>query len=148
MAHVICLVVKIQLYFLAGFVDRYFLETMMFPFRHKYWGHFWCLSLQASCVEYIILESDNLSSLFPNANLSLAGFDLNSRYLFAIITALTVLPTVWLKDLSILSYFSGRYFFLHIVVFEVYHVLVMNFTSLLAMHLAVSNRYKYSEILL
>uniref|UniRef100_A0A5B7APE1 Putative vacuolar amino acid transporter 1 n=1 Tax=Davidia involucrata TaxID=16924 RepID=A0A5B7APE1_DAVIN len=65
------------------------------------------MELYASCVEYIILESDNLSSLFPNAHLSLGGFELHSQRLFALMTTLAVLPTVWLRDLSVLSYISA-----------------------------------------
>ncbi|XP_021296245.1 vacuolar amino acid transporter 1-like [Herrania umbratica] len=63
--------------------------------------------LYACCVEYIILEGDNLSSLFPNAHISLGGFELNSQRLFALMTTLAVLPTVWLRDLSVLSYISA-----------------------------------------
>ncbi|KAH1230368.1 Amino acid transporter AVT1C [Glycine max] len=63
--------------------------------------------MQACCIEYIILEGDNLSSLFPSAHLNLGGIELNSRTLFAVITTLAVLPTVWLRDLSILSYISA-----------------------------------------
>uniref|UniRef100_A0A7N0REG9 Amino acid transporter transmembrane domain-containing protein n=1 Tax=Kalanchoe fedtschenkoi TaxID=63787 RepID=A0A7N0REG9_KALFE len=65
------------------------------------------VELYASCVEYIILESDNLSSLFPNAHLSLGGLELSSHRLFALISTLAVLPTVWLRDLSVLSYLSA-----------------------------------------
>ncbi|KAH1191462.1 Amino acid transporter AVT1C [Glycine max] len=61
----------------------------------------------ACCIEYIILEGDNLSSLFPSAHLNLGGIELNSHTLFAVITTLAVLPTVWLRDLSILSYISA-----------------------------------------
>ncbi|KAL3649716.1 Amino acid transporter avt1c [Castilleja foliolosa] len=64
------------------------------------------VELYACCVEYIILESDNLSSLFPNAHLNLGAFYLNSPHLFALITTIAVLPTVWLRDLSVLSYIS------------------------------------------
>ncbi|KAK3033930.1 hypothetical protein RJ639_032362 [Escallonia herrerae] len=64
-------------------------------------------AISACCVEYIILESDNLSSLFPNAHLNLFGLDLNAHYLFALMTTLAVLPTVWLRDLSVLSYISA-----------------------------------------
>lgn len=64
--------------------------------------------MQACCIEYIILEGDNLSSLFPSAHLSLGGIELNSHTLFAVVTALAVLPTVWLRDLSVLSYISGK----------------------------------------
>ncbi|KAL1368393.1 amino acid transporter AVT1C-like [Arachis stenosperma] len=63
--------------------------------------------LYACCIEYIILESDNLSSLFPNAHLSLGGLELNPHVLFAILTTLAILPTVYLRDLRILSYLSA-----------------------------------------
>ncbi|KAH6760398.1 Transmembrane amino acid transporter family protein [Perilla frutescens var. frutescens] len=65
------------------------------------------VELYACCVEYIILESDNLSSLFPNAHLNFGAFDLNAHQVFALATTLAVLPTVWLRDLSILSYISA-----------------------------------------
>ncbi|KAI7725011.1 hypothetical protein M8C21_026380, partial [Ambrosia artemisiifolia] len=65
------------------------------------------VELYASCVELIILESDNLSSLFPYAHLTLGGYQLSSHYLFAILITLIVLPTVWLRDLSVLSYISA-----------------------------------------
>lgn len=64
------------------------------------------VELYACCVEYIILESDNLSSLFPNAHLTLLGYELGSHHLFALAATLAVLPTCWLRDLSILSYIS------------------------------------------
>lgn len=63
--------------------------------------------LQASCVEYIIMMSDNLASLFPDTYISLAGIHLESHQVFAITSTLIVLPTVWLKNLSLLSYLSG-----------------------------------------
>jgi len=74
--------------------------------------------MQACCIEYIIMESDNLSSLFPNAHLSLGGFELNAHILFAILSTLAILPTVWLRDLRILSYISGKNasFFLQVYV--------------------------------
>ncbi|CAL0328474.1 unnamed protein product [Lupinus luteus] len=63
--------------------------------------------ISVSCIDYLILESDNLSSLFPNAHLSLGGIELNSHTLCAIFATLLVLPTVWLRDLRILSYISA-----------------------------------------
>ncbi|CAN1238213.1 Amino acid transporter AVT1C, partial [Linum grandiflorum] len=65
------------------------------------------VELYACCVEYIILESDNLSSLFPNAHFNLFGIYLDAHHLFAFATTISVLPTVYLRDLRILSYISA-----------------------------------------
>uniref|UniRef100_A0A0D9W2K8 Amino acid transporter transmembrane domain-containing protein n=1 Tax=Leersia perrieri TaxID=77586 RepID=A0A0D9W2K8_9ORYZ len=65
------------------------------------------MELYACCIEYLILESDNLSKLFPNAHLTIGTFTLNSHALFAILTTLIVMPTTWLRDLSCLSFISA-----------------------------------------
>lgn len=64
-------------------------------------------NLQASCVEYVIMMSDNLSTLFPNMYMDFAGIHLDCHQIFSITATLIVLPTVWLRDLSLLSYLSG-----------------------------------------
>ncbi|EOA32977.1 hypothetical protein CARUB_v10016307mg [Capsella rubella] len=54
-----------------------------------------------------IMMSDNLSRLFPNISLNIVGVPLDASQIFAISATLVVLPTVWLKDLSLLSYLSA-----------------------------------------
>jgi vesicular inhibitory amino acid transporter len=39
----------------------------------------------------------------------MAGFNISSTTVFAVLTAIFVLPTVWLRDLSLLSYVSGSF---------------------------------------
>ncbi|XP_062202039.1 amino acid transporter AVT1C-like [Phragmites australis] len=65
------------------------------------------MELYASCVEYITLLGDSLSSVFPSAHLAFTGIYLNAHNLFAITMALAILPSVWLRNLSLLSYLSA-----------------------------------------
>ncbi|THG19947.1 hypothetical protein TEA_021568 [Camellia sinensis var. sinensis] len=62
--------------------------------------------LASSCVEYLIMMSDNLSALFSNAQINFNGIHLDSYQMCTIISTLFILPTVWLRNLSLLSYIS------------------------------------------
>ncbi|KAL2502837.1 Transmembrane amino acid transporter family protein [Forsythia ovata] len=64
------------------------------------------VELYSSCVEYLIMMSDNLSAFFPNAHMEIAGIHLDSYQLCAITSTLVILPTVWLRNLNLLSYVS------------------------------------------
>ncbi|KAL3536417.1 hypothetical protein ACH5RR_004878 [Cinchona calisaya] len=64
------------------------------------------MELYSSCVEFLIMMSDNMASMFPHAHLYFSGIHLDSYQLCAIISTLVILPTVWLRNLSSLSYIS------------------------------------------
>ncbi|KAI5682453.1 hypothetical protein M9H77_03681 [Catharanthus roseus] len=85
------------------------------------------MELYSSCVEFLIMMSDNLSSMFPNAQVEFAGVHLDSYQICAIISTLVILPTVWLRNLSLLSYVSvGGVIMLVVVVFCMLWVGVVN----------------------
>ncbi|CAN6588650.1 unnamed protein product [Malus baccata var. baccata] len=58
-------------------------------------------------IGFLILEGDNLHNLFPGVELDVAGLRIGGEQCFIIVVALIILPTVWLDNLSLLSYVSA-----------------------------------------
>ncbi|GMJ09302.1 hypothetical protein like AT3G28960 [Hibiscus trionum] len=56
---------------------------------------------------FLILEGDNLHNLFPNMEFQVAGLTIGGKPGFIVIVSLVILPTVWLDNLSLLSYVSA-----------------------------------------
>ncbi|CAM6108029.1 unnamed protein product [Calypogeia fissa] len=58
-------------------------------------------------VEFLILEGDNLASLFPLPSSTIGGFSFTPQQVYIVVSALCMLPTLWLRDLSLLAYISA-----------------------------------------
>ncbi|XP_073284541.1 amino acid transporter AVT1I-like [Primulina huaijiensis] len=56
---------------------------------------------------FLILEGDNLYDLFPDIEYNIGGLVLGGRKSFIVIIGFLILPTVWLNNMSILSYISA-----------------------------------------
>jgi vesicular inhibitory amino acid transporter len=65
------------------------------------------LELYAVAIEFLILEGDNLAQLFPSAGMAIGGAVLDPHEVFVVLAAVCMLPTVWLRELSVLSYVSA-----------------------------------------
>lgn len=65
------------------------------------------LELYLVATGFLILEGDNLHNMFPNTGFEVEGFRIGGKECFIVIVALVVLPTVWLDNLSLLSYVSA-----------------------------------------
>ncbi|XP_003566840.1 amino acid transporter AVT1I [Brachypodium distachyon] len=71
-------------------------------------GGVMCVELYLVAISFLILEGDNLDKLFPGARLGLAaGYHVEGKELFVLVAAAVILPTTWLKDLSVLAYVSA-----------------------------------------
>ncbi|GJM93999.1 hypothetical protein PR202_ga10608 [Eleusine coracana subsp. coracana] len=65
------------------------------------------VELYLVATSFLILEGGSLDKLFPGAGVDLFGCRVEGKQLFTIATAVVVLPTTWLRDLSVLAYVSA-----------------------------------------
>ncbi|KAJ8775133.1 hypothetical protein K2173_020137 [Erythroxylum novogranatense] len=56
---------------------------------------------------FLIVEGDNLHNLFPHMEVEVAGMRIGGKLGFIILVAIVILPTVWVDNLSLLSYISA-----------------------------------------
>ncbi|RDX73182.1 Amino acid transporter AVT1J [Mucuna pruriens] len=72
--------------------------------------------LYVVAIGFLILEGDNLSNLFPIREIHIVGFAFGGKQFFVILVSLIILPTVWLDNLSLLSYVSASGVFASLVI--------------------------------
>jgi len=68
------------------------------------------LELYSCSVAFLLSDGDNLAKLFPEAINTIelvGGIRINCQQSFALLSALVILPTVWLRDLSFLAFISA-----------------------------------------
>ncbi|KAM3703561.1 hypothetical protein ACB098_04G104700 [Castanea mollissima] len=58
-------------------------------------------------IGFLILERDNLHKLFPNISFKVGGQHIGGEPLFTLVVGLLILPSIWLKDLRLLSFISA-----------------------------------------
>ncbi|KAL6882034.1 hypothetical protein ACP4OV_011506 [Aristida adscensionis] len=58
-------------------------------------------------ISFLILEGQNLDKLLPGTSVGLLGHRLHGKQLFTLAAAVIILPTTWLRDLSVLAYVSA-----------------------------------------
>lgn len=68
---------------------------------------FMCAELYLVVTGFLIIEGDNLHNLFPEMKFSAFGLEVGGRKSFVIIVALLITPSVWLSNISVLSYISA-----------------------------------------
>ncbi|XP_021770865.1 amino acid transporter AVT1I-like [Chenopodium quinoa] len=68
---------------------------------------FMCAELYLVVTGFLIIEGDNLHNLFPEMNFSAFGLEVGGRKSFVLIVALLITPSVWLSNISVLSYISA-----------------------------------------
>ncbi|XP_059670339.1 amino acid transporter AVT1J-like isoform X1 [Cornus florida] len=56
---------------------------------------------------FLILEGDNLDNLLPHVGIKIGGLKISGKQSFMVIVGLITMPTVWLDNMSILSYVSA-----------------------------------------
>lgn len=56
---------------------------------------------------FLILEGDNLNNLFPDMDYEIGGLVIGGKQSFIFVVGLIMLPSVWLDNMSILSYISA-----------------------------------------
>ncbi|KAI4340121.1 hypothetical protein MLD38_024989 [Melastoma candidum] len=78
-----------------------------------------CMYLELFLVPtgFLIIEGDNLHKLFPEFGFHLRGnFYIGGKPLLTALASLVILPTMWLKDLSLLSFVSAGGVFSAVVI--------------------------------
>ncbi|XP_058092102.1 amino acid transporter AVT1I-like [Magnolia sinica] len=65
------------------------------------------LELYLVAIEFLILEGDNLSEVLPKAGIEMLGWNIKGRKELIILAGIIVLPTMFLRKLSLLAYISA-----------------------------------------
>uniref|UniRef100_A0A0D3EQM4 Amino acid transporter transmembrane domain-containing protein n=1 Tax=Oryza barthii TaxID=65489 RepID=A0A0D3EQM4_9ORYZ len=62
------------------------------------------VELYLVAISFLILKGDNLDKLLPGIVVEILGYQVHGKQLFVLAAAAVILPTTWLKNLSMLAY--------------------------------------------